>query len=288
MSRPVAFVHGAFGRLGLVDMDSDLATHVHHHLHVAIKAGGADTRFRVRDADCPVTDDFAVLVNAWEPHAWRRDPGAPPTRFLTLYLEPRWLAAAGFDAPNAGFGAFFPAPSVRLGTAARRTIGAIAEIMASPGRGPHDAAMGDQIAALVPDLIDTLRHAGGRRPRPAPIGGVFDYRIRRALGLLHDAEGPVRLDGVARAVGLSRPRFFELFHECTGVTPSRVVNAARMERAIGALTGGRSPLGDLALDLGFATPGNFSRFFRQQIGVSPYAFRRAAIPAESVPTSPPT
>jgi AraC-like DNA-binding protein len=277
MSRPVAFVHGAFGRLGLVDMDSDLATHVHHHLHVAIKAGGADTRFRVRGADCPVTDDRAVLVNAWEPHAWQRGPGAAPTRFLTLYLEPRWLAAAGFDRPLDGFGAFFPSPSVRLDDGARRTIGAIAEVMASAG--PHGAAaMGDQIAGLVPVLVETLRAAAGHRvPRRA--AGVFDYRIRRALDLLNVPDGPVRIDTVAREVGLSRPRFFELFHECTGVTPSRVVNAARMERAIGALTRDRAPLGDLALDLGFATPGNFSRFFRQQIGVSPKAFRRAAVAA---------
>jgi AraC-like DNA-binding protein len=33
----------------------------------------------------------------------------------------------------------------------------------------------------------------------------------------------------------------------------------------------------VALDLGFSAPGNFSRFFKEQTGVSPSTFRRAAI-----------
>ena len=95
MSRPIATLFGGFGRIGITDMDCPLATHVHPHLHAIIKLAGADTSFQVRDALCPVTADSAVLVNAWEPHAWtfRRERG--PTRFLTLYLDPKWLSQAG-------------------------------------------------------------------------------------------------------------------------------------------------------------------------------------------------
>lgn len=281
MSRPVAFLHGAFGRIGLVDMDSSLATHVHHHLHVAIKAGGADTFFRVRGTDYPATDDRAVLVNAWEPHAWQRDPRTPPTRFLTLYLEPRWLTAAGFEAPVEGYGGFFPAPGVRMVAAARDCVREIVDILAAGASEPGDAPVGDRIARLVPALVDALHGAAGARSARAAAPGPVDFRIRRAVDLLHRTGGPLRLDAVAREVGLSRPRFFELFHQCTGLTPSRVVNAVRMEQAIGVLTRDRSPLGELAFDLGFATPGNFSRFFRQQIGVSPNAFRRTAVAADA-------
>ncbi len=36
-------------------------------------------------------------------------------------------------------------------------------------------------------------------------------------------------------------------------------------------------LSDVAFDLGFSAPSNFSRFFKEHIGVSPSTFRRAAI-----------
>lgn len=281
MSRPFAFVHGAFGRLGLVDMDTDLATHVHHHLHVVIKAGGGDAHFRMRDRTYPVTDDNAVLVNAWEPHALRRDPAAAPTLCLTLYLEPAWLFATGLETPVEGARAFFAAPCVRLSVTARHVVRALAEIMAAPWPLRESEFVGEEIARLVFALIRALRDGRQTHARPRAPGRVFDYRIRRALDLLHLQEGALRIDAVAREVGLSRPRFFELFQQCTGFTPSRVVNAARMERAIGMLTQSRTPMGDMALDLGFATQGNFSRFFKQQIGVSPNSFRRAAVPVDA-------
>ena len=74
-----------------------------------------------------------------------------------------------------------------------------------------------------------------------------------------------------------RPHFFDLFKKCTGVTPNRVSNAIRMERAITLLTQSSDPMADLAEDLHFATPGNFSRFFKSQIGINPNAFRRTMI-----------
>ena len=39
--------------------------------------------------------------------------------------------------------------------------------------------------------------------------------------------------------------------------------------------GDGAPLTDVALDLGFSAPGNFSRFFKEHTGVSPSIFRRA-------------
>lgn len=288
MSRPLAFLHSDFGRLGLVDMDSDLTVHVHPHLHVSMKVGGADTRFEVRGRAHPATEDTAILINAWEPHAWRRAAGAGQTLFLTLYLEPRWLADAGFRMPVEGVRSFFAAPCVALSPDARRAAATLTEAMVDPGTGSTGCGrargsdgggdMGDYVAALVYALRRDAGERGALTAAASDGARAFDYRIRRAFSALQTADGAVRLEDIARDVGLSRPRFFELFQECTGLTPSRVLNAARMERAIRLLTGGDSSMGDMALDLGFATPGNFSRFFKQQIGVTPMSFRRAAMP----------
>ncbi len=93
MSTAVNILQGRFGRVALLDMDKPLVTHAHHHCHVLIKASGADTYFTVRDRLQPLTDASAVLVNAWEPHAYSHHrEGGPRTVILALYIECAWLA----------------------------------------------------------------------------------------------------------------------------------------------------------------------------------------------------
>lgn len=279
MSRPIATLFGGFGRIGITDMSSPLATHVHPHLHVILKLGGADTAFQVRRSLCPVTSDTAVLVNSWEPHAWTYAKDAGPTRFLTLYLDSAWLAEAGFPNARSGIEPFFHTPVVQRSVAADQAIKDLSTTIFRSARGTEPLSSQPDTAPALTTLLQELRMAAWRAEKPNWTPPAFDYRIRRAMGMLVHHEEPVSVESVAETVGLSRPRFFELFKQCTGVTPNRVSSAARMERAISLLAKSDMPLGDLAATLNFATPGNFSRFFRSQIGLSPNDFRRSAIPS---------
>ncbi|SAL21593.1 AraC family transcriptional regulator [Caballeronia choica] len=76
-----------------------------------------------------------------------------------------------------------------------------------------------------------------------PVGGVaYDVRIRRAIDAMKLVRGTTPdFDELAKAVGLSRPHFF---------------------------------LQDIAFELGFDSPGNFTRFFARQQGVTPSQYRR--------------
>jgi len=288
VSEPYAFLEGRFGRIGLVEMDTALAVHVHHHIHLVAKAGGADTVFQVRGRGYPVTDDHAVLVDAWEPHCWVpqfRGPGlaGPPTLFLTFYLEPDWVRdRLGF--PSGGRFDLFAAPGTALDAAATRLIRCLADILFSTAPFGLDSretgTVEDTVAALLSALVASRVARRSDHARSAIRARPQDPRIRRAFGMLRNGEtlalDSLSLDRVAREVGLSRPHFFQLFHACTGVTPGSVANAARMERAIGLLTHSSEPLGGMAMDLGYASQGNFSRFFKQQIGICPNSYRRAA------------
>jgi len=91
MSNALRVVHGVFGRVALLDMDRQLVRHAHPHCHVLLKVEGADTQFALRDAFAPLTEANAVLINAWEPHAYAHDPRRPRTIILALYIEPSWL-----------------------------------------------------------------------------------------------------------------------------------------------------------------------------------------------------
>ncbi|MFC3230563.1 AraC family transcriptional regulator [Marinibaculum pumilum] len=277
MSQPLAYIAGRFGRIGLVRMDTSLAVHVHRHIHLIVGVDGAVTQFQVRGRALPVGPDHAVLVEAWAPHGWRHRRGAPPTTFLTFYLEPDWVRdRLGFAAT--GDAALLSDPLVVLNDAARRSIAALAQLLSSAAGGAGTAGAEGGVDDLIAALLSAVLAGRAGRHLPLPVAvRLQDHRIRRAFGLLHDG-ARVEIEAVAREVGLSRPRFFELFRDCTGLTPGCVANAGRMERAIQGLTQSRQPLSDLALDLGYAAQGNFTRFFKQQIGISPASYRRAAMP----------
>jgi len=59
------------------------------------------------------------------------------------------------------------------------------------------------------------------------------------------------------------------------MTPQVFWSGVRVEEAMRRVAEG-SALTDVALDLGFSAPGNFSRFFKEHTGVSPSIFKRAA------------
>jgi AraC-like DNA-binding protein len=50
-----------------------------------------------------------------------------------------------------------------------------------------------------------------------------------------------------------------------------------MQRAIHIVGVGGEDLADVATTLGFSSPGNFTRYFRGVMGVTPSAYRRATL-----------
>ena len=110
-------------------------------------------------------------------------------------------------------------------------------------------------------------------------GGAFmnDRRLRAAIAYMRQhVHEPMAVEDVASRVGLSRGHFFALFRDQLNTTPQVFWSAVRVEEAVRLLAHQKQPLTSVALDLGFSTPGNFSRFFREHMGVSPSRFRRAA------------
>jgi transcriptional regulator GlxA family with amidase domain len=103
---------------------------------------------------------------------------------------------------------------------------------------------------------------------------LIDFRVRKSLRLLDDrfARG-IEFNAVARDVGLSRPHFFKLFRENTGVTPALYANAIRIETALHCLTRSQSSITDIGFDLGFSSQSHFTHFFAAHVGIAPTPYR---------------
>jgi AraC-like DNA-binding protein len=92
----------------------------------------------------------------------------------------------------------------------------------------------------------------------------------------HSAE-PVVLEAAARQAGLSPFHFLRLFAKVLGVTPHQYLVRARLAHAARLLADDVRTITDIALDVGFGDLSNFVRTFHRAAGVSPRAFRRAAL-----------
>jgi AraC-like DNA-binding protein len=276
MSTALRIAHGAFGRLALLDMDGSLVRHAHPHCHVLLKVEGADTQFAVGDHVYPLTDEAAVLVNGWQPHAYIHDPDRPRTVILALYIEPEWLKAFRPGWAASGAPGFFSRPSGEVSPRIRDLARSLAvDLMARPdARAAHEVALSDLMIAVIERFTPWRSFPASLRELDARSG---DWRIRRiAMSLRSGAGRGVDFGSLAKQAGLSRAHFFRLFGSSIGMPPKVYLNAVRMEQAVDAVLHQSDNVSDIGAQLGFAEPSHFTRFFRNHAGVSPREFRNVS------------
>ncbi len=104
---------------------------------------------------------------------------------------------------------------------------------------------------------------------PAPVARVLRYLESRIVE-------PHTLAELARIAGLSRYHFLRTFKGVTGITPHQWLLRARLRDAAQRLVTSRTPVTEIALDVGFEDLSNFIRTFRAEFGVSPSRYRATA------------
>jgi AraC family transcriptional regulator len=278
MSNAVRVAHGVFGRVALLDMDRQLVRHAHPHCHVLLKVEGADTQFAVRDALAPLTDRNAVLINAWEPHAYAHDPRRPRTIILALYVEPSWLKRFRPNWVASGAPGFFDRATGELSPRISKLRDDLAAAMvnAPEAAAEHEALLADLMISVIERF--TPWQTISTSPRALAQHGVVDPRIRRSIELMRSTPGEIRdMDALARESGLSRAQFFRRFQSSIRVPPRVFLNMLRMELAVASVMGGRESFAVISDRLGFSAPAHFTRFFRDHAGSCPSEFRSVAL-----------
>lgn len=282
MSHALRIARGQFGRVALLDMDRPLVRHAHPHCHVLLKVEGADTQFCVRNQTVPLTDDSAILINAWEPHAYVHDLHRPKTVILALYINPEWLGHfrqnwGASHAPD-----FFASSVGAITPAIRRLIRALAESMV---QAPEEFAVHEDLLGRL--MIAVIERFADWRGLPQSIsalaaGRSFDFRIRKAVNLMANAPGTISdMDLLAVQVGMSRAHFFRQFESVMRVSPRVFLNVHRIEQAVSAVSDGTDTFAAIGERLGFSVPAHFSRFFHDHAGSTPSAFRQVTRLARS-------
>lgn len=134
---------------------------------------------------------------------------------------------------------------------------------------PERTAMARLGAELFLRLLDLrFREIADKAPSPrVPQLREYWNHVAAALG---DAWSNAEL---ARGYGSSTGHFHRLCRTAFGLSPQRLLNRLRMEKAEELLMASERPIRSIAYALGFADPFAFSTAFKRFYGMSPRAYR---------------
>jgi AraC-like DNA-binding protein len=175
--------------------------------------------------------------------------------FLHAYLPPGLLPRLSVEPP---------ATRQRLDQGARRRSGALLDALRQEQ---------DQDRALA--ALTALFGLTGGDGAVASDDPEADDPVARARAYLdRHFDGPVTLEDVAAAAGLSRFQLVRAFARRFGLTPHAWLLRRRVNHAKALLRAGAAPA-EAALASGFADQSHMGLHFRRLVGLTPAAYRRA-------------
>ncbi|MFE3599805.1 helix-turn-helix domain-containing protein [Streptomyces sp. NPDC059096] len=99
-------------------------------------------------------------------------------------------------------------------------------------------------------------------------------RARDAMD--RDYAQPLDVPALARIAHVSSAHFTRTFRATFGETPHRYLQRRRVERAMFLLRESDHSVTDICYEVGFGSPGTFSRTFHDIVGRSPREYRKEA------------
>ena len=86
----------------------------------------------------------------------------------------------------------------------------------------------------------------------------------------------LKMDDLGESVGLSRVQLYRKVKAITGLSPVELLRQMRLQQAYGLLCSTTKTVNEIAYEVGFGTPGYFSKCFKQQFGKYPTDVRAEA------------
>ena len=270
MFQSMRVLEGAFGRVEVIEIQKSLVMHAHPYVHFTLWLKGGFAYAHVGAQTVEISAQSGLGLNSHASHDLQLNDVHQKPWVMNLYLHDAWLDAQ-FRSTS---------PTMRLHQAnytvtpaAHQACNGLMHHMSHAVATPAKLVE-DDVAGLIKEIIyaslprDQFMQMPAQRP-------PLDRRLSQAMVHMQaNVDNFSNSLDVAQHSGLSRSRLYELFQVELATSPFVYWNAMRTELARSSLMSDGQSLTALAFDLGFSTPGNFSRFFKDHLGVTPSTYRR--------------
>lgn len=109
-------------------------------------------------------------------------------------------------------------------------------------------------------------------PAPKSQDAIFAETLNEAIR--RNMSNPsLKMDDLGETVGLSRVQLYRKVKAITGLSPVELLRQMRLQQGYVLLTTTTKTVQEIAYEVGFGTPGYFSKCFRQQYGKHPVEMR---------------
>lgn len=109
-------------------------------------------------------------------------------------------------------------------------------------------------------------------PPPRKQDVLFAEQLNEAIRK-HMSNPNLKMDDLGDEVGLGRVQLYRKVKALTGQTPVELLRQMRLQRAYALLTSTTKTVSEIAFEVGFNTPGYFSKCFKEQYGKLPMDLR---------------
>lgn len=125
--------------------------------------------------------------------------------------------------------------------------------------------------------VNLLRDYSATKPQVASYeGGLSDRQILRVTDYINEhLTQSIKLEDLARYLGISQFHFSRLFKQSTGISPHQYVMQQRIELAKQLLKRKDIAIADVALNCGFNSQSHLGKYFRQITGMTPKTYRQS-------------
>lgn len=270
MTEIYSLLDGPFGRVEVVEYRHNLIVHSHSQTHLGFWLSGGAAHAHIGTQRINYEPHVAVGINSLVSHKLCLDDVEKPAIFLMLYINNSWLDTCLL---HLGGPVVFPQAKITITAPIQDACWNLLKNLELPLT--NDTLLAEKsVLDLFQKTIGNLYEE--RSASAIPVRRkMLDYRLRKAMDhMRNNMSKPSVAEEVAEVVGLSRSRFFELFYDELKTSPIVYWNALRFEEAVKRLKSNQENMTSVAMELGFSSPGNFSRFFREHMGMTPSTFRR--------------
>ena len=109
-----------------------------------------------------------------------------------------------------------------------------------------------------------------REQLPAPLEAEQKFMEDLKAFIQENLDNPeLKVQMLTEHFGISRPQLYRKISAISDVGISDLIRSARCERALEMIQEGNLRMSEIAYLVGYSSPGQFSRSFKQQFGISP-------------------